>query len=342
MIKLQNKQQGLGIKLILFTFFMLFVFVTLYFSIDVFLFCLIGIGLGVLVSPMLSYFQRKLSIPRGLSAVIFLLIFIILFAGVLYSIWYLISDQINGFIEKAPQLSKNLDKNLSSTLESLPWFKDRLKDLDITQTAKELATSFLDGLKMGAGAVTGLAFALVIGLYTAISLPDYFEAFIEAYPASKRIKAESIHHKCAKNLRLWFRAQAIDMAILGAITTIALWAVGVEFWAVYGLMTTLFTIVPYVGILFVVSCATLITLSSDPSLIVWVLGVFAVTQQIEANVILPLLMKGQVKLPEVPLLIFILVLGVSFGLIGIFIAPPLFAVLRVLYLEIYLPKVNQL
>lgn len=338
----QDKQQRIGIKLIVFTFLMLFVFVTLYFSIDVFLFCLIGIGLGVLVSPMLSYFQRKLSIPRSLSAMVFLLFLVILFAGVFYSLWYLISDQITGLIQRAPQLSKNLDKNLSSRLDSLPWFKERLQGLDITQTAGELAISFLDGLKMGAGAVTGLVFALVIGLYTAISLPDYFQALIEAYPASLRKKADSIHHKCAENLRLWLRAQAIDMAILGALTTLALWAIGVEFWAVYGLMTTLFTVIPYVGILFVVSCATLITLSSEPTLIIWVLGVFAVTQQIEANVILPLMMKGQVKLPEVPLLVFILVLGVSFGLIGVFIAPPLFAVLRVLYLEIYLPKVNQL
>jgi predicted PurR-regulated permease PerM len=169
-----------------------------------------------------------------------------------------------------------------------------------------------------------------------------FKGALRLFPASHRSRAKGVLHHCANTLRSWFSAQITDMAILGLITSLSLWAVGVEFWAVLGLMTTVFAIIPYVGILLVVICATLITLAFDPTMVIWVLVVFAVTQQIEANVILPLLMKSQVELPEVPLLIFILFLGVWFGLLGVFLAPPLFAILRVLYLEFYMPKMEQL
>jgi predicted PurR-regulated permease PerM len=104
-------------------------------------------------------------------------------------------------------------------------------------------------------------------------------------------------------------------------------------------LAAIFAIIPYLGTLLVAGCAALITLASDPSLVLWVIIVFVVVQQIEGNIILPLLMKGQVELPEMPLLIFILFLGSWLGIVGVFLAPPLFAILRVLYLELYLPRV---
>lgn len=328
-------------KLILFTFFLLLILVALYFSLSVFLFSLIGVGLGVLVAPVLSLFKSKLSMPRGLSALLFFLVGILLLSGVLYGTWYLVSDQITNLAKRAPQIAKNLNEQFTLFLDRSPWLQSQLNGFDITETVKGIADRIFNGLRLGLETMAGLIFAVVLGLYTAISLSDYFKSTVSMFPARHRERAKDILHKCASTLRIWFRAQVIDMAILGVITMLSLWAIGVEFWAVFGLMTALFAIVPYVGTFFVVITATLITLASDSSMAIWVLVVFTVTQQIEGNVILPLVMKSQVHLPEVPLLIFILFLGAWFGLLGVFLAPPLFAILRVLYLEIYLPKMNR-
>lgn len=130
------------------------------------------------------------------------------------------------------------------------------------------------------------------------------------------------------------------MLIIGIITAIGLWIFNIEYWAIFGILTSVMGIIPYVGILIVVVAASLITLASDPGQIIWVLLVFGITQQLEGNVILPLVMKGKVKLLEVPLLIFMLIMGNLFGIIGVFIAPPLFAILRTLYIRIYLPYIE--
>ncbi len=99
-------------------------------------------------------------------------------------------------------------------------------------------------------------------------------------------------------------------------------------------------IIPYVGTLIVVIAAALISLASDPSELPWVVLVFFTTQQIEGNLLLPIVMKDAADLPEVPLLIFMLFLGTWFGLIGVFAAPPIFAVLRTIYLMTYLPRMD--
>lgn len=328
-------------KNILFAFFLLLVVLALYFSVSVFLISLIGVGFGVLIAPTLSLFERKFSMPRALSALFFFLFVVLLIAAALFGVWYIASDQLSSLIERAPEITRKLNEQVSAFLDQYPWLKEQLDGFSVSTTAKNFVARFFKGLQIGFEVLAGLAFAFVLGLHTAIKLPEYFSAISCMFAASQREVAKKILHQCASNLRLWLKAQATDMAILGVITTLSLWAIGVEFWAVYGLMTAVFTIVPYIGIVLVVIIASLITLASDPAMVKWVLVVFTITQQIEANVILPLIMKGKVNLPEVPLLIFILFLGTWFGLLGVFIAPPLFAVMRVLYLEIYLPKMNR-
>ena len=53
-----------------------------------------------------------------------------------------------------------------------------------------------------------------------------------------------------------------------------------------------------------------------------------------------MVMKGQADLPEVPLLIFMILMGGFFGILGVFVSPPIFAVLRVIYIQVYIPKME--
>ena len=56
--------------------------------------------------------------------------------------------------------------------------------------------------------------------------------------------------------------------------------------------------------------------------------------------IVPLVMKGRVHLPEAHLLVFVLLMGFSFGILGVFAAPVLFGVLHHLYGELYVPWIE--
>lgn len=116
-----------------------------------------------------------------------------------------------------------------------------------------------------------------------------------------------------ERLRVRFRAQLIDMAIIGAITTVGLLLVGVNYWALFGLLTAIFGIIPYVGVMLVVILVSLVTLASDPGQLPWVLLVFFITQQIEGNIVLPMVMKGQAEIPEAVLIVVMLFFGSWFG-----------------------------
>jgi predicted PurR-regulated permease PerM len=328
-------------KLILFAIVAVVALILLYFSLSIIMMSLIGIGIGVLLAPILSFLRQKFKIPRALSALLCLIIIILVVGGASYGAWYLVSDQVDSLSERAPEISTNLKTHLTSITNRYPWLRDQFESLDIGAAAKNLTSHLFKGLQTSFVGISGFLFALILSLYTAVAIKEYFAATVRAFPNKHRDKAESVLHSCATTLRLWFRAQMIDMLILGVMTGIGLWIAGVDYWAVYGLLTAIFGIIPYLGTLIVVGVASLITLASEPALVPWVIVVFVVVQQIEGNIVLPMLMKGQVELPEVPLLIFILLFGSWIGIVGVFLAPPLFAVLRVIYMELYLPRVDR-
>lgn len=306
----------------------------------VLLISVIGIGFGVLIKPVLNFFRIKAHLPKFLSAMIVGLAIVLLIVLIGGSIYFLVSDQAKLLTARWPEITGGIEAWFNDVSDRYPWLHQQFSDFEPGSYIRNSLMNIFKGFQAGIMAISAGVFAVVIGLYTAVGGNDYYKSMVEAFPQHKREKAASVMRECATVLRGWFNAQLIDMVIIGALTGVGLWIAGVEYWAVFGLLTAVLGIIPYVGIFLVVLAASLITLASDPSKLPVVVLVFFITQQLEGNLILPLVLKGRAELPVVPLLIFMMFLGTFFGILGVFIAPPLFAVLRTLYIELYLPRVN--
>jgi predicted PurR-regulated permease PerM len=301
----------------------------------------IGIGFGVLVLPILDIIHSRFHIPRALAVFLVFVGIILFFALVGGSIYYIAADQINELSSRWPEIETSIKDWVANLLDENPWVKDKMAQFDAGMYARNSLTKIFKGFQAGVVAMSSFVFAFIIGFYTALSGKDYYQSLVKAFPERHRKKASKLLIDCADVLRNWFRAQLIDMVIIGVVTGLGLWIVGVQYWAVFGLLTAVFGIIPYVGIIIVVIAASFITIGSDPSKIPWVFLVFFISQQLEGNVILPMVLKGKANLPVVPLLIFMLFMGTFFGLLGVFIAPPTFAIIRTLYIEIYLPMMEK-
>lgn len=312
-----------------------------YFSRYILITSLIGIGIGTLISPLLNKLRSKLHLPRSLSALIVFLGIIIVLSGVMGSIYFLVAGQVQSLTEKSPEIYNSLNQWVAGTFDRYPWLREQAQEIDVGQTAQRSLINVFRGFRLGLVAISGAVFALVIGLYTALNSREYFSSTVEAFAPRLRPQAHSVLKECGSVLQGWFKAQLTDMLIIGTLTGLGLWICKIEYWAVFGLLTAVMGIIPYVGIMLVVAATSIITLASDPGQLPWVLLVFGITQQLEGNVILPMVMKGQVELPVVPLLIFMLLLGTFFGILGVFIAPPLFAILRTVYIRVYLPFISR-
>lgn len=308
-----------------------------YFSLAVVLTVIIGVGVGVLMAPYVDFMNLKLKIPRPLGALFCLITVFAIISVAFFAVSFVAAEQFERLSLQAPVYLENLKTSAADWLARYPWVAEQMRTFEFAPIAKASLGQAFVGLQAGLSLISSLIFAMIIGIYFTIGMIQYEESFNRLFFASYRSKAQQVVSECARVLRSWFKAQLLSMAIMGLITAVSLKLAGVSYWAVYGLLTALFGFVPYVGMLFVVVFASLVTLASDPSQLPWLLIVFLITQQLEGNVILPYVMKDQVQLPEVPLMVFMLFFGSWLGIIGVFLAPPIFALFRVLYKHLYQP-----
>lgn len=311
-----------------------------YYSRNLILISSIGLGIGVLVTPWFRFLSHRYKIPRFLSILIVILVTTLFFLVTLGSIIYLVADQAQSLQERWPEIQENSTKVISSTFERFPWIQQQIHEINFASYLKTSAQNILKGFKLSVIVIGAGIFSVVMGFYTAVNAEEYFEKTVMAFYPRYRARAHEILIQCAKVIRIWFRAQLIDMAIIGLLTGIGLKLANVEYWAVFGLLTAVLGIIPYLGMIIVVFTTTLITLSTDPSKVPLVFLIFFITQQLENHLILPLAMKGGAELPVVPLIIFMMFMGSFFGILGVFIAPALFSIIRVLYIELYLKEIE--
>jgi len=302
---------------------------------------LIGIGVGVLLAPPLSRFQSRFKMPRAVGALVVALVTIAVIGGVGYGVYAITDSEVASLSERMPQIVAKLQALANGLTQRYPWLNAGASSFNVADTARAIGGKLFRGAWSGVSVAGALVFAFIIGLYTAVEAETYYTGLLQAFPQRHRETAAAFLLESAETIRNWFHAQLIDMAIIGTLTGIGLWAVGADYWLLFGILTGLLGIIPYAGIAIVVIFASLITLASDdPNRVFWVAGVFIVTQQLEGHVILPLVMRGQASLPAVPLLIFMLVIGSWGGLLGVLMAPPLFAVLLLAYRSFWLPRMD--
>lgn len=179
--------------------------------------------------------------------------------------------------------------------------------------------------KMTFGAVTAFFLTLIVGIFLAYNPRLYVRGFLRLIPMQKRQRAGEILKEIADTLRWWMMGQMISMVVLAVSTWLTLWILGVPLALILGLLTGVLTFIPYLGPLIALVPIALIAFVESPSLMLWVLAIYLIIQNLESNVLMPIIFQKTVHLPPVLTIIAQILLGAIFGFVGIVLATPLMA-----------------
>lgn len=189
-----------------------------------------------------------------------------------------------------------------------------------------------------AGAVVNLLLVVVAGIYLAAQPRIYRSGLLQLIPPQSRAAGRDAMAAAGRGLRLWLRAQLIGMIAIGALTTAGLWLIGMPSALALGLLAGLAEFVPIVGPIIAAVPALLIALTLGTDTIVWTLVLYLAIQQIEGNVIMPIVTRHAVELPPALALFSVVALGILFGPLGVLFDAPLAVVLFVLVRELYVKR----
>jgi len=285
---------------------------------------LVAVALHALSEPVAKLTGWSVSvamIPTGV-------VLVIGFGLVMYLFGSLIQEQVAELIERLPSA----------------WtaFRDRFELQELEQSIMRQAEnavpsgttvlSFLRGFGSNvANVVLGIFLVVVGGIYFAIQPTMYRNGLLALLPEGSRAGAGEKLDRAAVALRRFLKAQLIAMVLVGVVCGAGLALIGVPSALALGLFAGLAEFVPMVGPVASAIPALLLALTVGFDTALWTLALFLLVQQVEGNILSPILQQEIVSIPAAVTLFAVVAFGTVFGPLGILLATPLTVVIFAIF-----------
>lgn len=237
-----------------------------------------------------------------------------------------------------------ISAQLASVLQSLPEAAKQLSDtIPVSSVQEFVKGSSIGDLIMNAfswgttlvGAIATMVVVIVAGIYVAVDPGVYRRGLVKLFPRPSQPQISATLDDAGEALRQWLGGQLLAMIMIGTLIAIGLALVGVPSALGLGLIAGITEFVPIVGPVLGAIPALLLAFTQDLNTVLWTLAVFIVVQQIESNVIMPLVMGSKVSVPPAVGLFAVVAIGVLFGPLGLLLGYPLAIVIDVAVRRLY-------
>lgn len=183
--------------------------------------------------------------------------------------------------------------------------------------------------------LANLVLVVIAGAFLAADPGLYRRGFVKLFPRSHHAEVDETLAQCGAALRQWLLAELIAMAIVALLVGLGTWAIGLPAPLALALFAGLMEFIPVVGPILGAIPALLLALTQGSSAILWTILLFVVVQQLESNVITPVLERRMVSIPPALLLFSVVAFGLLFGAFGVVVAAPLTVVAFVAVNKLY-------
>jgi predicted PurR-regulated permease PerM len=181
------------------------------------------------------------------------------------------------------------------------------------------------------------ALALVmLGIYFAVDPFWYRRGTLRLVPPAYRGRVGSTLSAAAEALRKWLGGVVVAMLVVGCLTGLGLWALGVQFAFTLAVIAAALEFVPFLGPIVAAIPAVLVGFGESPTTALYVALLYLAIQQIEGYLLTPLVQRWAVSLPPALAVLAVLAFGVLFGLPGVLFAVPLLVVAIVVVRKLYI------
>jgi predicted PurR-regulated permease PerM len=273
---------------------------------------------------------KRLRLSPGLALTMSVLTIFAIVGGAMALFGAQLAAQTESLSQALPKAWQSLQVRLQSW--GVPIDLSQMQPSGLSRNIAASAGQFVMSL---GGGVANVLLIVVGGIFIAASPRFYTIGAVKLVPDAKRRLMNEALSDSGKALRLWLKAQLVAMALIGTLTGLGLWVLGVPSALALGLLAGLLEFVPYVGPIIAAIPAILIAVAIDPQLGLWTVLLYIVIQQVEGYAVQPLLQSWAVEIPGAVLLFALLACGGLFGALGIIFAAPLTVVAYVLVKRLY-------
>ncbi len=295
--------------------------------------CLLAVALhrgGVIVA-------RLTRLPRRLATVLTFILALVAIVGGSVLFGSQIGDQIQ-------QLTARLPAARDALAGFLAQFGIRNVGISsVLSTFGSSATEMLGGatsiVSGGVSYALNVIFILFVCLFLALDPERYRDGLVRLVPPAGRHRFRHVLDEAGSLLGTWLVGQLVLMVMIAAASMLGLGLLGLPLFVALGVIAGVLEFVPVIGPIVAALPAILIGFTVSPMTALYVVLLYLAINQLEGNVLLPLIQQREVELPPLLTMSAVIAFGAIFGFMGLVIAVPLLVVLKVFIERLYIEDV---
>jgi predicted PurR-regulated permease PerM len=315
---------------------------------------LLGLVLAYIFSPLTCWAEKRYGIKRQVTAGLILGSVVLVLAIAIPIIVASVVIQVRDFIDKTPEYTETVlgwfDSNPEEARERVEAF---LQSIDLTQVDTAAAQKAL-GIS-GEALVTAFGYASYTAIFILVSafcffifswkldaLKAWFSAFIPKPYRSETLRILGLMDETVSAI---IRGRLVQSLVVMIVLSIGWWIAGVPYWLLLGVLGGALNLLPFAAVLSWPLAVILTVVDSAAGggmavlwAVVWPTVVYVIAQSLDGWVVEPLVQGQATGMDALTVLLVVLAGGAILGLLGVVLAVPVAACIKILSQELLLPK----
>ncbi len=280
----------------------------------------------IIMSALKPYvvFLKENKVPRFLAAFLIYFVFLAVFFSALFIILPPVITESTLLFKSFPQIMQRIAPNIMQLVDLNSLF----------QFIPNVANQFFTIVK---GIFSNAVFfitTLFFGFYFLLEEDVIRKLVSRFFEDGRALRALAIFDKAEKRLNAWFWGEITLMTVVGVMTFIGLNLMGMRYALALAVLAGLLEVVPNLGPTLSAIPAVLLGFSHSPVMGLGTLALYFLIQQLENNLIVPVVMKRAVGLNPIITLVALLIGGRVGGILGVLLAIPITVFIETFILEI--------
>ncbi|GIP25214.1 UPF0118 membrane protein YueF [Paenibacillus sp. J23TS9] len=295
-----------------------------------------------LLRPVVNFLEKH-RWPRPIS----ILLIYLVFAGliVLFSIlvWPTLREQLINFAENAPYFVEGLQKQFEKLQQNHFISKMIPSESDLTARVSEylnklittVTNSVSNFISVVSNVVVIIATVPIVLYYMLKESSKLMPILLHLLPRKYRKEGHEALGEIDSALSNFIVGRVLLNIILGVLMYIGFLIIGLPYSLLLALISIVLNLIPYVGAIIAAVPVVIVGFIDSPSVAIWSLVVIVVAQQIQDNLLTPIIYGKQLDIHPLTTIVLLLIGGDISGILGVILAIPVYMVAKIIIVRIY-------
>lgn len=300
----------------------------------------IGFIIAWLFNPLVKKLESR-KIPRMAGSIIVYAIFLVILVIFLRFLIPTVYEQVNELITNLPNIINQIKNSINDFFTNISIdgvdtyaIKNNIMytlENGLNTFTTNFPTTFLNIIVSFFSSLVTIALGLFVGLYMLFDFDSIKHHFLELMPEKKRYEIEVLLNNIGDEVRKSVNGTLLVATMVFVCDSIGFFIIGLQAPLLFGLFCGITDLIPYVGPYIGAFLAVVIGFSQNPFIGIMTLIICIVVQCVENFILQPIVMSKTMKLHPVTIIIGLLIFEHFFGILGMILATPSIALLKVVW-----------